>query len=101
MPAHVLAQYLVGILKVGFPTLYPLWLLNLADVFKSTLLQLENETFPSQALIQEQNGKLAEGEKIIHTYQAAIERLEKRTKVQEQQVKKNKTCATDLWVAGV
>lgn len=100
MPARVLAQYSVVDLKVAFLTLNLLSLLNLADVLKSMLQQLDSETFSRDALIQEQNVKLAEGENIIHSSQAAIERLGKTTKLQEQQVK-NKTCATHLWVAGV
>lgn len=97
VPARVLAQYSVVDLKVAFLTLNLFSLLNLADVLKSVLQQLDSETFSRDALIQEQNVKLAEGENIIHSSQVAIERLEKRTKVQEQQVK-NKTCATHLWL---
>lgn len=80
-------------LKAAFLELNPLLLLIVAEFFKSTLQQLDSQTFATDALIEEQNEQLAESEKLIRSHEAAIERLEKRTKVQEQQVKK-KTCFT-------
>lgn len=67
-------------------------MLTVADVLKSMLLQLDRQTFSTDALIQEQNEQLAEGEKLIRSHQAAIERLQKRTKVQEQQVERGDSC---------
>lgn len=86
--AHALHS--VVSLKVAFPELNPLFcfLLIVADVLRSMLQQLDRQTFSTDALILEQNEQLAEGGKLIQSHQAAIERLEKRTKVQEQQVKK-------------
>lgn len=80
-------------LKVAFLRLNSLLLLIVADVLKSMLLQLDRQKFSTDALIQEQNEQLAEGEKLIHSHQAAIELLERKTKVQEQQVEKKTPAA--------
>lgn len=55
---------------------------------KSMLQQLDTNLFSIDGLIQEQSGKLAEKEKVISNNQAEIERLEKRTKMQEHKVKR-------------
>lgn len=56
---------------------------------KSMLQQLDTNLFSIDGLIDEQNGKLADREKLISNNQAEIERLEKRTKMQEHKVKKH------------
>lgn len=56
---------------------------------KSMLQQLDTNLFSIDGLIDEQNGKLADREKLISNNQAEIERLEKRTKMQDHKVKKN------------
>lgn len=55
---------------------------------KTMLQQLDTNLFSIDGLIQEQSGKLAEREKVISNNQAEIERLEKRTKMQEQKVRR-------------
>lgn len=60
---------------------------------KSMLQQLDTNLFSIDGLIEEQHGKLADREKLISNNQAEIERLEKRTKMQEHKVKKQTTIA--------
>lgn len=55
---------------------------------KSMLQQLGTNLFSIDDLIQDQNRKLDERGKLISNNQAEIERLEKRTKTQEHNVKK-------------
>lgn len=63
------------------------------------LQQLDTNLFSIDGLIDEQNGKLADREKLISNNQAEIERLEKRTKMQEHKVKKQTTTA--FWCINV
>lgn len=67
---------------------------------KSMLQQLDSNVFSKDGLIYEQNGKLAEKDKIIHSNQAEIERLEKRTKMQEHKVKSKLIVPYDRWLVG-
>lgn len=59
---------------------------------KTMLQQLDTNLFSIDGLIQEQNGKLAERAKVISNNQAEIERLEKRTKMQEHKVRRPSPC---------
>lgn len=74
-------------IKVAFLELNPLSLSIVDAFFKSTLQQLDNQTISADALIGEQNEQLPESEEWILYHRAAMERLEKITKVQQQQVK--------------
>lgn len=55
-------------------------------MMKSMLQQLDSNLI-SKDDIHEQNGKLVERDKIIQNNKAEIERLEKKTKLQEHKVK--------------
>ena len=54
---------------------------------KSTLRELDSHFISKDNFIHEQNGQLEEKDKIIQSNKAEIERLEKRTKMQEHKVK--------------
>lgn len=54
---------------------------------KSMLQRLDGNLLSKDDFIHEQNGQLAERDKIIQSNKAELERLEKKTKMQEQKVK--------------
>lgn len=56
-------------------------------MMKSMLQQLDSNLISKDDFIHEQNGKLVERDKIIQNNKAEIERLEKKTKMQEHKVK--------------
>lgn len=55
-------------------------------MMKSMLQGVDSNLITKDNFIREQNGKLAEKDKIIHSNKAEIERLEKMTKTLEQKV---------------
>lgn len=61
----------------------------LANVMKSMLQELDNNLISKDDYIHEQNCKLAEKDKIIQINKTEIERLEKKTKMQEHKVEQH------------
>lgn len=57
-----------------------------ANMMKPVLQELDTSLISKDNFIQEQNGKLIEKDKIIQGNKAEIERLEKKTKMQEHKV---------------
>lgn len=57
-----------------------------ANMMKSVLQELDTGLISKDNFIQEQNGKLIEKDKIIQGNKAEIERLEKKSKMQEHKV---------------
>lgn len=53
---------------------------------KSLLQELDSNLISKENFIHEQNGKLIEKDKLIQNNMAEIERLEKKTKMQEHKV---------------
>ena len=62
-----------------------------ADLMKSMLQDLDSNLVSKGNYIHEQNGKLAEKDKIIQNNRAEIERLEKKNKMQEHKVRNQNT----------
>lgn len=58
-----------------------------ADTMKSMLQRLDGNLLSKDDFICEQNGKLAERVKMIQSNKVELQRLEKKTKMQEQKVK--------------
>lgn len=56
------------------------------NMMKPVLQELDTSLISKDNFIQEQNGKLIEKDKIIQGNKAEIERLEKKTKMQEHKV---------------
>lgn len=57
-----------------------------ANMIKSVLQELDTGLISKDNFIQEQNGKLLEKDRIIQGNKAEIERLEKKSKMQEHKV---------------
>ena len=55
-------------------------------MMKSMLQDLDSNLISKENLIHEQNGRLVEKDKVIQNNKADIERLEKKTKMQEHKV---------------
>lgn len=60
--------------------------LILASRMKSMLQELDSNVISKENVILEQNGRLAEKDKVMHSNKMEIERLEKKTKMQEHKV---------------
>lgn len=64
-----------------------IFLCYLANALKAMLQDMDGDLISKDNLIREQTGKLDEKDKVIQTNKAELERLEKRTKMQEHKVR--------------
>ena len=55
---------------------------------RSSLKELDGNLFNKEDFINKQNGKLAEKDRVIQSQKADMERLEKKTKMQEYKVRR-------------
>ena len=56
-------------------------------MLRSSLKELDDGLFSKEDLIHKQNGKMAEKDRVIQSQKADMERLEKKTKMQEYKVR--------------